>query len=88
LAAPFRHGARSARSQRQLSRIGDQLGAGFGRRWRWSRASSSRTAARIRHHPVPVGNREVPVTEEVALDLPFGKLLHFAKDVDTRSRAC
>ena len=31
---------------------------------------------------VPVGNREVPVTEEVALDLPFGKLLHFAKDVD------
>ena len=32
---------------------------------------------------VPVGNREVPVTEEVALDLPFGKLLHFAKDVDT-----
>ena len=25
----------------------------------------------------------MPVTEEVALDLPFGKLLHFAKDVDT-----
>ena len=33
--------------------------------------------------PVRVGNRDVPVTEEVALDLPFGKLLHFAKDVDT-----
>ncbi len=32
---------------------------------------------------VRVGNREVPVTEEVALDLPFGRLLHFAKDVDT-----
>jgi polyhydroxyalkanoate depolymerase len=32
---------------------------------------------------VRVGNRDVPVTEEVALDLPFGKLLHFAKDVDT-----
>ena len=32
---------------------------------------------------VPVGNREVPVTEEVVLDLPFGRLLHFAKDVDT-----
>ncbi|TPE52982.1 polyhydroxyalkanoate depolymerase [Amaricoccus solimangrovi] len=32
--------------------------------------------------PVTVGNREVPVTEEVVLDLPFGKLLHFAKDVD------
>ena len=33
--------------------------------------------------PVPVGNRLVPVTERVALDLPFGKLLHFAKDIDT-----
>lgn len=33
---------------------------------------------------VRVGNRDVPVTEEVALDLPFGKLLKFAKDVDTR----
>ncbi len=32
---------------------------------------------------VRVGNRDVPVREEVALDLPFGKLLHFAKDVDT-----
>jgi poly(3-hydroxybutyrate) depolymerase len=32
---------------------------------------------------VPVGNREVPVTERIALDLPFGRLLHFAKDVDT-----
>jgi polyhydroxyalkanoate depolymerase len=30
-----------------------------------------------------VGNRDVPVTEDVAVDLPFGKLLHFAKDVDT-----
>jgi len=32
---------------------------------------------------VPVGNREVPVREEVALALPFGRLLHFAKDTDT-----
>ena len=32
---------------------------------------------------VPVGNREVPVTIETALDLPFGKLLRFAKDIDT-----
>ncbi|MFN3744883.1 MAG: polyhydroxyalkanoate depolymerase [Hyphomicrobiaceae bacterium] len=32
---------------------------------------------------VKVGNRDVPVTEEVTLDLPFGKLLHFAKDIDT-----
>src|SRR5688572_21233239 len=32
---------------------------------------------------VRVGNRDVPVTEEVAVDLPFGKLLHFTKDIDT-----
>lgn len=32
---------------------------------------------------VQVGNREVPVTEEVALALPFGNLLHFRKDIDT-----
>ena len=32
---------------------------------------------------VEVGNRQVPVTEEVVLDLPFGKLLHFSKDIDT-----
>jgi polyhydroxyalkanoate depolymerase len=33
---------------------------------------------------VLVGNREVPVREEVALPLPFGNLLHFAKDdIDT-----
>ena len=30
-----------------------------------------------------VGNRTVAVREEVALHLPFGNLLHFAKDVDT-----
>lgn len=33
---------------------------------------------------VMVGNRDVPVTEEIALDLPFGKLIHFAKDMDSR----
>ncbi|MCK0206860.1 polyhydroxyalkanoate depolymerase [Starkeya koreensis] len=31
---------------------------------------------------VTVGNREVEVREEVALALPFGSLLHFAKDID------
>ena len=29
---------------------------------------------------VPCGNAIVPVRQEVVLDLPFGKLLHFAKD--------
>jgi len=32
---------------------------------------------------VRVGNRDAVVTEEVALALPFGNLLHFAKDVET-----
>jgi polyhydroxyalkanoate depolymerase len=32
--------------------------------------------------PVRVGNRDVPVTPQVSLELPFGNLLHFAKDVD------
>ncbi len=31
---------------------------------------------------VKVENREAAVTEEVALDLPFGNLLHFRKDID------
>ncbi len=31
---------------------------------------------------VRVGNRDVPVTEEAALKLPFGTLLHFRKDID------
>ncbi len=31
---------------------------------------------------VQVGNRIVPVREEIALSLPFGNLLRFAKDVD------
>ncbi|MBP1843347.1 polyhydroxyalkanoate depolymerase [Rhizobium petrolearium] len=31
---------------------------------------------------VMVGNRQVPVTIEIALDMPFGKLLHFSADVD------
>ena len=31
-----------------------------------------------------VGNRDVPVTIATTLDLPFGKLLHFTKDIDAR----
>ena len=33
--------------------------------------------------PVQVGNRSVAVEEQVVLELPFGKLIKFAKDVDT-----
>ena len=35
---------------------------------------------------VTVGNREVPVTEEVAFATPFGTLLRFKKDVETEQR--
>jgi polyhydroxyalkanoate depolymerase len=31
---------------------------------------------------VMIGNREVPITPETILDMPFGKLLRFAADVD------
>lgn len=33
--------------------------------------------------PVSTGNRDVSVAEEVALELPFGRLVHFTKDIDT-----
>ena len=33
--------------------------------------------------PVRVGNREVDIVEKVVLDLPFGQLRHFMKDVET-----
>ncbi len=45
------------------------------------RLSHSRPAFGI--HSVRVDNRDVPVVEEVALDLPFGQLLRFRKDMDT-----
>jgi polyhydroxyalkanoate depolymerase len=33
---------------------------------------------------VMIGNREVPITLQTVLDLPFGKLLRFAADIDMR----
>jgi len=32
---------------------------------------------------VQIDNREVPVSEEVVCDLPFGQLVHFRRDIDT-----
>ncbi|CAN7669468.1 polyhydroxyalkanoate depolymerase [Neorhizobium tomejilense] len=32
---------------------------------------------------VTIGNRDVPIAVETALDLPFGRLLHFVADIDT-----
>ncbi len=48
-----------------------------------SRFELSHTRPSFGIESVQVGNREVPVTEEVALRLPFGDLLRFRKDVDT-----
>jgi len=47
-----------------------------------SRFGLSHTRPEFRIGPVRVGNRELGVTEEVTLDMPFGRLLRFAKDVD------
>ncbi len=48
-----------------------------------SRFELSHTRPDFDIRSVRVGNRDVPVTEEITLDLPFGKLLRFAKDIDT-----
>lgn len=57
---------------------------------RWAAALEMISRYRLSHtrpgfgiDSVMVGNRDVPVTLETALDLPFGKLLRFAKDIDT-----
>lgn len=48
-----------------------------------SRFELSHSRPSFKIDTVRVGNRDVPIVEEVALDMPFGQLLHFRKDVDT-----
>ena len=48
-----------------------------------SRYELSHTRPDFAIDSVMVGNRDVPVTTEVALEMPFGTLLKFAKDIDT-----
>ena len=80
--APLRWAARWARRRDHALRRADAPPRSAPRS-SWCRATSSPTARRASASPrFRVGNREVPVTEEVALDLPFGRLLHFAKDID------
>ncbi len=83
--APVRRAARWAGG------VGDRLG--------WLRSAAGRQAIaawellsrlELTHHrpafgieTVRVGNRDAVVTEQVALGLPFGRLLRFAKDIDT-----
>jgi polyhydroxyalkanoate depolymerase len=82
LMAPFRFFA--ARSLAMASIIGiampRQLAASLEM---VTRCRLSHTRPPFGIESVHVGNRDVAVTEAVALDLPFGKLLHFKKDIDT-----
>ncbi|MDQ0315937.1 polyhydroxyalkanoate depolymerase [Amorphus orientalis] len=48
-----------------------------------SRFELSHTRPDFGIETVMVGNRDVPVTPEIALDLPFGQLLKFSKDIDS-----
>lgn len=64
--------------------LGDSLGARFAAALEMiSRYQLTHTRPDFAIPTVRVGNRDVPVAVETALDLPFGKLLHFSKDVDT-----
>ena len=87
LIAPWRGMAQSSLSISEAiaSRLGmgllpRQLAAGFEMMTRFG-LTHERPDFAIQS--VPVGNREVPVTERVALSLPFGNLLHFKKDIES-----
>lgn len=82
--APMRHAARGARLEQ--SALGRMLNGSI-RPFDATMEMISRF--RLTHErpdfcirSVPVGNREVAVREKIALDLPYGRLLHFAKDID------
>ncbi|APZ54185.1 polyhydroxyalkanoate depolymerase [Salipiger abyssi] len=83
--APFRTAALSALafSPRDIGPFGEMLRRNAALMEMISRFQLSHERPPFGIHSVPVENREVPVTEEVALDLPFGTLLHFRKDIDT-----
>ena len=82
--APARAGARAALwAQQQLGAWGDS-----GAPRRMFALANLVANTRVTHASPPfginevlVGNHMVPVREEVALSLPFGNLLHFAKEV-------
>lgn len=83
--APFRTAALSALafSPRQLEPFGALYRRNAALMEMISRFQLSHERPPFGIHSVPVENRDVPVIEEVALDLPFGTLLHFKKDIDT-----
>jgi poly(3-hydroxybutyrate) depolymerase len=83
--APFRAAAAAAvRLRSSLNGYADtpagrQLLAGFELA---SRAALTHSRPPFGVNDVPVENQIATVTEEVALSLPFGDLLHFKKDID------
>ncbi|MBN9890240.1 polyhydroxyalkanoate depolymerase [Salipiger abyssi] len=83
--APFRTAALSALafSPRDIGPFGEMFRRHAALMEMISRFQLSHKRPPFGIHSVPVENREVPVVEEVALDLPFGNLLHFKKDIDT-----
>ncbi len=83
LIAPMRQAAKAASLQQvwpAVESMGRQLGAGLEMIARFG-LTHARPDFDIKS--VTVGNRSVPVREDVVLELPFGKLIRFAKDVDT-----
>jgi poly(3-hydroxybutyrate) depolymerase len=86
LMAPLRKAAREGKSAAELA----LWGAGQGLKRQVAAGLELLSRFELTHErpdfgigPVRVGNRDVPVAEEVALALPFGRLIRFAKDVDT-----
>ena len=87
--APFRAAALAALQMRPaLNGAGDGLGM---RQMMAALEMASR--AKLTHVSQPFGiksvmveNRESLVVEEVAFDLPFGRLLHFRKDIDSAAQ--
>src|SRR5690606_7116045 len=87
LFAPLRSMARAMNAMAGPSfwHLGEGLGLPFAAALEMvSRFELSHTRPDFEIDTVRVGNRDVPVTLETTLDLPFGKLLHFAKDIDTK----
>lgn len=83
--APFRAAAQAALQMR--SALNGAADTPFARQM--MAALEMATRAKLTHVSQPFGinsvmveNREALVVEETALDLPFGRLLHFRKDID------
>lgn len=80
--APFRNAAKTATGIAYWPLFGDGKRHVLAGLEMVSRFALSHTRPEFGITSVRSGNRQVAVREEVALQLPFGKLLHFAKDMD------